>query len=272
MHSIVIARYNEDISWITQIPEDFEIFLYNKGTPITDEAVLAKAHHVIQRPNFGRESETYLHHMLNHRRDDDEFTVFAQGGPFDHSPDFLDLLANWRDWADLQPLTCQWKGQENVPPSLVLDTYRQYHPDTLRVRPERFSLMTWGPLEFIDTGALGTGLDYRRVHGNLADATNIAAHFLGLAEMDDLAREAAGHALGVFCYGAIFAVQNRRQLMLPSRNIEIMSFLAKGANCYGYVLERMWLHFFGAKFEAKTCPVVEFDRLPGLADTGAIAA
>jgi hypothetical protein len=51
-----------------------------------------------------------------------------------------------------------------------------------------------------------------------------------------------------------------------------MSFLAKGANCYGYVLERMWLHFFGAKFEAPTCPVVSFDELPSLAETGAIAA
>lgn len=261
MNSIVIARYKEDVSWIARIPDDFEIFLYNKGDPIHDPAVLAKAHHVIDRPNFGRESETYLHHMLNHRRDDDDFTVFTQGDPFEHSPDFFALLDNWRDWADLQPLTCQWKSHENVPPPLVIQTYFGHNPGILRTRPERFSLHTWGPLEFVDVGAIGTSLDYRRVHGNLPDATNIAAHFLGLAELHELAAEAAAHAMGVFCYGAIFAMRNHRAMLLPTRNLEIMTFLSKGAQCYGYVLERLWLHLFGAKFEAPTCPVLAFDSL-----------
>jgi len=259
MHSIVIARYNEDLSWVAQIPEGFEIFIYNKGNPIVDISVLAKAHHIINRPNFGRESETYLYHMLHHRRADDRFTVFTQGDPFEHSPDFFALLANTQDWDDVQPLTCQWKRHENVPPVLVLDTYDAAHQGQLRVRPERFSLYTWGPLEFIDVGALGTGLDYRKVHGDLADATHIAAHFLDLCELYDLAEQAKAHAMGVFAYGAIFGLRNHRALALPSRNLEIMSYLAKGANCYGYVLERLWLHFFGAQFEAPRFPTLTLD-------------
>ena len=257
MHSIVIARYKEDLSWIVRIPDGFEIFVYNKGDAIVDPAIIAKAHHIIDRPNLGRESETYLHHMLAHRRADDAYTVFTQGDPFEHSPDFLALLGNWAYWDDLQPLTCQWKSYENVPPPLVLEAYQHAHYGELRVRPERFSLYTWGPLEFIDVGALGTGLDYRRVHGDLANATHIASHFLNLCELHDLAREAERHAMGVFSYGAIFAARNHRLLSLPSRNLEIMTYLSKGANCYGYVLERLWLHFFGARFEAPRFPTLQ---------------
>jgi hypothetical protein len=256
-NTIVIARYREDIRWITQIPDEFEIFLYNKGDQIVDPAVRAKVHHLVDRPNVGRESETFLHHMANHRRADDDFTVFAQGDPFEHSPDFLHLLNDWRSWADVQPLTRQWKGHENVPPPLVLEEYDRTRPGLARIRPERFSLSTWGPLDFIDVGALGTSVDYRRIHGELPDGTNIASHFLNMCRLHDLADEAAEHALGIFCYGAIFAVRNHRLLNLTNRNLDIMLHMSKGAACYGYVLERMWLHFFGARFE--------LPRLPGFA-------
>lgn len=273
MHSIVIARYREDLRWIARIPNDFEIFIYNKGEPVTDPAVLAKAHHVIDRPNVGRESETYLHHMLTHRRGDTDFTVFTQGDPFEHSPDFLTLLANWRHWADVQPLTCQWKGDENIPPALVLEEYGRAHGVArASVRPERFSLSNWGPLEFIDVGALRTNVDYRHLHGELPDGTNVASHFLDMCRLHDLANEAAKHSLGVFCYGAVFAVRNHRTLALANRNLEIMIHFAKGAACYGYVLERMWLHFFGAKFELTRLPVMALNAADGPAEATARAA
>ncbi len=31
MNSIVIARYDESLDWVLNIPSDFEIFIYNKG-------------------------------------------------------------------------------------------------------------------------------------------------------------------------------------------------------------------------------------------------
>jgi hypothetical protein len=47
---------------------------------------------VIGRPNVGRESETYLHHILNHYENLPEFVVFLQGNPFDHCRGLLAIL------------------------------------------------------------------------------------------------------------------------------------------------------------------------------------
>lgn len=249
VNSIVIARYQEDLEWITEIPQDFEIFLYNKGDAIVDPAVIARANHIIDRPNVGRESETYLHHMLTHRRTDRDFTVFAQGDPFEHSPDFLRLLQNWRDWSDLQPFTCQWRSDRNIPPASLMEEHDRHLAGRPRVRPERFSLFTWGPIDFIDIGALQASVDYRFVHGDLPDGLNVAAHFLYMCGLTDLAEEASQHTIGNFAYGAIFACRNAIVAELPSRSIDIMLHLSKGHHVHGYILERLWLHFFGAAFE-----------------------
>ena len=254
MNSIVIARYKEDLSWVVNIPDAFEIFVYNKGENIVDPTILAKVHHIVKRPNLGRESETYLYHMQLSGRSDRDFTVFAQGDPFEHSPDFLDLLKVWERWSDLQPLTWQWRAEANIPPLPILLDYEGYLRGRLRVRAERFSLSTWGPLGFIDPGAQRTSVDYRAQHGRLPEGTNVASHFLELCGLTELAAEAAVHEIGVFCYGAVFAVRNHLVARLPSASLATMRQLSKGAPVYGYILERMWLHLFGANFDLPVIP------------------
>ena len=96
MHSIVLARYNESLDWISEIPDDFCVYVYNKGDRITSPTVLRRANYIIDRPNVGRESETYLFHMLTAPLPDRHYTVYSQGDPFLHSPDLIKLLANWR--------------------------------------------------------------------------------------------------------------------------------------------------------------------------------
>lgn len=39
-------------------------------------------------PNLGREAHTYLHHIVQHYDQLATVTVFCQGHPFDHAPDF----------------------------------------------------------------------------------------------------------------------------------------------------------------------------------------
>jgi hypothetical protein len=153
--------------------------------------------------------------MLHHRREDGGYTVFTQGDPFEHSPDLLALLQNWRAWGEIQPLACQWKTGENVPPPVVLDAFHAGHPGQFRVRPERFSLYTWAPLEFIDVGAIGLGVDYRHVHSDMPSGSHIASHFLDMCEMPELADLSAQYAIGLFSYGAIFAVRNHRMAPCP---------------------------------------------------------
>lgn len=91
MYSIVIARYNEDISWINQISQIFDkIYVYNKGNDSKniclkniDSDILSKIIYK-ELPNVGREGHTYLWHILNYRNALEDKVSFVQGNPFDH--------------------------------------------------------------------------------------------------------------------------------------------------------------------------------------------
>jgi len=72
---IVIARYNEAIEWIRQIPSPYKVYMYNKGVPLEGS---------IQLENIGRESHTYLTHIVRNYDQLAEFTIFTQANPFDH--------------------------------------------------------------------------------------------------------------------------------------------------------------------------------------------
>lgn len=72
---IVIARYNEPIEWTQQIPASYKVHLYNKGLPVENS---------IQLENIGRESHTYLTHIVRNYDQLAEFIIFTQANPFDH--------------------------------------------------------------------------------------------------------------------------------------------------------------------------------------------
>jgi hypothetical protein len=76
---IVVARYNESLEWVDhpQLAECTKT-IYNKG-----EAILAadkcSAWRVIDIPNIGRESNTYLHHIVTRYESLADVTLFFQG-------------------------------------------------------------------------------------------------------------------------------------------------------------------------------------------------
>ncbi|WP_432738677.1 DUF3431 domain-containing protein [Maridesulfovibrio sp. FT414] len=76
----VIARYSEDISWLAEL--DCPSVVYNKGTGPVEGAVVL--------PNIGRESHTYLTHIVRNYPDFPEFVVFLQGSPFFHMEEGAD--------------------------------------------------------------------------------------------------------------------------------------------------------------------------------------
>ncbi len=251
MHQLVIARYAEALDWLADVPPEFEVAVYNKGAAITSDAVRARAASITERPNQGRESETYLSHVLGLRQpggtQDDDFVVFAQGDPFEHSPDFLELLRATHRWADVQPLSWRWKIRRDIPPARVLARETGGFIDGLRVRPELFSLQTWMPLGFHDVGSLWLQETYRSLH-HLPDGTNIAAHFLTMCGLPALAAQAEANLLGRFAYGAVFAARRSRLMTLSEGALANLRRASLGHEVYGYVLERMWLHLFGMGF------------------------
>ena len=95
---LVISRYNEDISWIHKVPSSIKVTIYNKG----NKDIPFK---FISLPNVGRESNTYLEHILRNYHKLATTTIFSQADPFDHSPYFLQLLTKINHYQKIQPLS-----------------------------------------------------------------------------------------------------------------------------------------------------------------------
>ena len=98
MIDVVIARYNEEISWLnegvmrsqTHVFKNFRIFFYNKGGDFNGP----KFHHYETLQNIGRESHTYLTHITKNYNSLADKTIFLQGHPFDHCNDNFDNFIN----------------------------------------------------------------------------------------------------------------------------------------------------------------------------------
>ena len=183
--TLVVARYTEDLDWLLQVPDDIQIVVYDQGNSSMPPEILRRVHRIEPRRNYGREPEPYLHHWQAAKANDKEgFTVFCQGDPFSHSPDFLKLLEQQDLWADIQPLSDRWLNSNQVPPAGLLVDATEERIHGLGVRTELFSLHTWNPVQFVDDGAIRIGRDYLSGHG-LPPGTNIAAHFLRSAGWND---------------------------------------------------------------------------------------
>ncbi len=71
---LIIARYDEDLEWLKRY-NDFEITVYNKGENLKE----SKLFEVINLTNKGRESHTWLHHIVNNYYHLNEINIFLQG-------------------------------------------------------------------------------------------------------------------------------------------------------------------------------------------------
>jgi hypothetical protein len=80
---LVVARCHEDLAWLRRVPESVRVTVYDKG---------GDAPGAVRLPNHGRESHTYLHHIVTRYDDLAGLTVFCQGRPFDHVPSFHRVL------------------------------------------------------------------------------------------------------------------------------------------------------------------------------------
>ncbi len=92
---LVVARFREELKWLRRVPPLVRISIYNKGECLElPPAIAARPGvSVSTLPNEGREAHSYLTHLC-HRYDSlAPVTVFCQGHPFDHAPDFHDRLS-----------------------------------------------------------------------------------------------------------------------------------------------------------------------------------
>ena len=108
---IVVARYNENLDWLKKIKKskDLKITVYNKGNNDINVPFISLA-------NIGRESHTYLYHIINNYDNLADQTIFCQGDSIFHSPGFLDLINKYRKkFEPVQPLS-SWYWPVGVEP------------------------------------------------------------------------------------------------------------------------------------------------------------
>ena len=75
MYTIIVARYNENIDWLST--ELNHCIIYNKGMPL-------QLNNEIRVDNKGRESETYLQYIISHYDKLPDVVVFTQAKISDH--------------------------------------------------------------------------------------------------------------------------------------------------------------------------------------------
>lgn len=76
---IVISRYNEDLEWLKEEPfSQYPVIVYNKG-PNEDFYHASNIKEIVTLDNVGRESQTFLYHIIKKYEKLADVTVFLPG-------------------------------------------------------------------------------------------------------------------------------------------------------------------------------------------------
>jgi hypothetical protein len=89
---IVVSRYQENVEWTREFPN---VLIYNKGEP------LDTTYRAIQTENVGREGHTFYKYIYDNYENLEDYTIFLQGNPFDHTPTIREKLLNYGEAENL---------------------------------------------------------------------------------------------------------------------------------------------------------------------------
>jgi GR25 family glycosyltransferase involved in LPS biosynthesis len=82
---IIVSRYTENVEWTKQFSN---VLIYNKGNKLD-------IHNEIILNNVGREGHSYYKYIYDNYENLNEYTIFLQGNPFDHSPNIINNLQKY---------------------------------------------------------------------------------------------------------------------------------------------------------------------------------
>jgi hypothetical protein len=250
---IVVARYNENLDWLKKIKKskDLKITVYNKGLDDIDVPF-------IKIPNVGRESQTYLEHIINNYDNLADQTIFCQGDSIFHSPGFIELINKHRKkFEPVQPLSAWYWPENKLPycesnPSVpVLEATKDlWFSKKAQVHVEYINndFITIYPYHFFDFN-IKMYVDRNKLLYNIKNplAFNVERFRLKNVDLDYLIP---------FSYAGILSV-NKQPILDNSidfyNNImsiilyDIRNFIGNRKIDHGYFLERLWLVIFNYK-------------------------
>lgn len=246
---VVIARYEENLNWISLIADDIPVTIYNKGNPI-NLLRLPRHAEIINIENIGRESETYARHIIKNYKELATYTLFLQGDPFPHCENFKNIIKNIKEFVhtyaknfETIPLTHGWIIDKNIPYLSVFNQWKICLPMNLsNIFIDYQSTRTLDSLLYHDKGIHMIKETYMKLH-NLPHGTNLIHHFLSLLGIGHLVPE---NTDTFYMFFAANFIVNKNQI--HKHNIDIYKRLWK-LNCeysiYGFLTERSWLCIFG---------------------------
>lgn len=113
-YTIVVARYKENIEWTKQFEN---VIIYNKGEKLGD------GYNEIFLNNVGREGHTYYKYICDNYENLQDYTIFLQAYPFDHSPNIIANLSNYIKKTDLN-IDFEFLSEQIHYSSLNLELYK----------------------------------------------------------------------------------------------------------------------------------------------------
>jgi hypothetical protein len=88
-YSIIVAKYKENVEWLSKYIDIYPIYLYDKSG---EKYNYNKSINVEYLKNIGRESHTYLYHIVNNYDNLTDYVIFTQGTHIDHIKNFDSLI------------------------------------------------------------------------------------------------------------------------------------------------------------------------------------
>lgn len=241
-YKFIFARYKENIDWIYDYPFIANnAIIYNKGNNLPkNHAFSTQILPLSNEPNYGRESDTYLFHIINNYDNLDDYIIFSQASPFDHCPEFIDIVKYMIEnniYKNYQPLSCGWKIQEKVPPieNIFYDTRENL--DKYKLYMETID-QKLSPVGYIDNGIIPTLSQFRLKHkiNNPNDTLQYIYNFLKID------RPYCGFLK--FNYGGIFGTNKQQILKNTISYYENLRSFVHNDWSHGFIMERLWYTIF----------------------------
>lgn len=216
----IIARYNEDISWVKNLSG--KSVIYNKGALDFDNSFISK-----NVENIGRETETYIRSIIDFYEQLPNFkhVLFLQGNPFEHCKILYDLIDKEFDQDFV--LIGDYGAMHPFPKDNYINGIHKHVIDILLTNKRNIKIKN----DYIDKGAL-------------VDKSSEVEEMIYLCQLLKIPYENLNQV--VWCCGAQYLVKTNKLL---DKNIDwwnnalelvIYAYKELKYDTLGYAMERIW--------------------------------
>jgi hypothetical protein len=240
---IVVARYNENIDWLSELPVSWQIIVYNKGAANISQHILDLPNiTVIPLENVGREAGTYIYHMMTQYNSLADITIFTQANPFDHAPEMIAAIKalTIRDTFSPNeayiPLTICYNDVVPAPHIRQNRENRFFH--VAHIRSDNLEV-----IEYDEVGCVHMKNKWCEEY-NAPQITNIMSTMFDAMQMPHLHKDTIP-----FHYAACFAVLKPTIMQYAQSSYATMFPCTHYRSRDPEIFERTWLHMFNQSFE-----------------------